>query len=528
MKKTIKFLPLVMTSLFLTSCLGIKIPSPFKTSSSEEQSSEVSSQSTQSSSSSSSSSTSHGHHISSEEESSEELSSEETSTSSNSSSTTSSSSSSESSSATTSSSETSSESSSQSSSATSSESQDPEKDAWTIMIYMCGSDLESGSTFATKDINEILSVSGQPDNVNIIIETGGANAWGTSGIKTDKLGRFHVKNQKLVKDTDITYAAMGKQSTLESFLTWGLTSYPAEKTGVIFWNHGGAMRGVCYDETTTGGDDPLITSETTGAFEKVIGDNKLEFVGYDACLMQVGDIAEKNSEYFNYMIAAEESEAGEGWAYETWLDDLYAGKSTETILKAACDGFVQAYQDTWGSQYDNDQTLSVLDLSKIGAYKEAIEDLASGVGTGIGSYGEDDFYKWARKTIKTYGSDYYEPKDLSGYGITTSNCEDYGMYYSGGYIIDPGCNYFGTFDAYDFLTKIGTKSQFSSLSTKIKTAQDAIEDVVIYNKIGGEAGESHGLCLFFPTSSDAAKATYYAASETNFTQWRSMVNTYGA
>ena len=66
----------------------------------------------------------------------------------------------------------------------------PEKqnlDKYTIMVYMCGADLESGydgystntsqAGYATMDLNEILSVSGQPDDVNIIIQTGGAKSW---------------------------------------------------------------------------------------------------------------------------------------------------------------------------------------------------------------------------------------------------------------------------------------------------------------------------------------------------------------
>ena len=51
------------------------------------------------------------------------------------------------------------------------------KAEWTIMIYMCGADLESVNGLASSDIDEILKVSGQPDDVNIIIETGGASSW---------------------------------------------------------------------------------------------------------------------------------------------------------------------------------------------------------------------------------------------------------------------------------------------------------------------------------------------------------------
>jgi PBP1b-binding outer membrane lipoprotein LpoB len=61
-----------------------------------------------------------------------------------------------------------------------------QKDYATILLYMCGSNLESeyanNSTYgniglATMDIMEILSVENQPDDINIVVETGGASKW---------------------------------------------------------------------------------------------------------------------------------------------------------------------------------------------------------------------------------------------------------------------------------------------------------------------------------------------------------------
>ena len=418
------------------------------------------------------------------------------------------------------------------------------KAAWTIMIYMCGSDLESGydgsstntkdAGLATLDIKEILSVPNQPNDVNIIIETGGARAWKSDySISSTKLGRYHVENQKLVKDAELSQAAMGAEATFESFLKWGLESYPAEKTGVVLWNHGGGMRGVCYDETTTGNNNPLITSETTTAFKNAIGNTKLEFVGYDACLMQVQDIAEKNSAYFNYMIAAQESEAGEGWEYNTWVDDLYAKKDTKTILKAICDGFISSYESTYGSYYDNDQTLSYLDLAKISAYKTAIENIADEVGAGIKAYGKDNFYKKLRQTVKNYGTSVMTKEELTDYGYSTTSGStyyygNYGVDLINGYYYDWGGNYFGGYDVVDFFDKTGALTGFSYTASKVTAVKNALKELVVYNAIGDEAGASNGVCLYFPTNKYADKSTYYASSETNFTKWRSMVTTYGA
>lgn len=423
-------------------------------------------------------------------------------------------------------------SSSSSSSQSESTSEDPEElDKYTIMIYMCGADLESENKLATGDIQEILSVNNQPDDVNIIIETGGASKWSTQyGISSSKLGRWHVEKKKLVKDAELTYASMGLTSTFESFLKWGLDNYPAEKTGVILWNHGGAMTGVCFDEKKS--DDSLLNSEVASALKNVFTStgrtDKLEWIGYDACLMGVQDIAEFNSQYFNYMVAAEESEAGEGWDYDTWVDDLYAGKSTPTMLKAICDGFVSAYDDIYGGYYDNDQTLAYYNLSYMSEYKSSFEALATQMKSKFNSTVSSNFKKML-KNVKCYGTTYYTKDDLEEQGISTSDAVNYyGMVYENGYYVDYGYNYFATFDVQDFLNKLKSNSTFSSLSTQISNVEASLNKLVEYNCVGDEAGESHGICLYFPLSSSCQKSTYYSTSQTHFTNWRSIVSTYGA
>ena len=256
---------------------------------------------------------------------------------------------------------------------------------WTIMIYMCGSTLEYGQLdggHATDAIDNILHCPGQPSNVNIIIETGGCSHWcGNYGIPNDKLARYHVRNRHLYLDYTLNkYTGMGEQSTFESFLRWGLNMYPARKTGVIIWNHGGALEGVCQDVLDPG--NTLLASETNNALKNIFREKnyssnyRLEFIGYDACLMQVQDVADYNSNYFKYMVASEEEEVDFMWPYDKWVDDLYAnvGADTETLLRAIVDSFV--YENRYYGEAKKEQTLSVLDLSKMATYRQKFENLA--------------------------------------------------------------------------------------------------------------------------------------------------------
>ena len=383
------------------------------------------------------------------------------------------------------------------------------QDDQTILLYICGSDLESnGQTsassaagYASGDITEILRVGSQPDDVNVVIETGGAKCWKTThGINKSYLERYHVANKSLVRDSQETKANMGQTSTLQSFITWGVQTYPADRISLVLWNHGGAMRGVCYDENYS--SDCLTNSEVKTAVANSFTSlgrstsDKFEWIGYDACLMQVQDIAEFNSQYFNYMVASEESEAGAGWDYDNWLDDAYAKKTTPNILKAICDSFLAEQ----GSS--SDQTLSYLDLSYMSAYKSAWETMASTINSMISSYGKSNF-QTLMKSCQYYGSD--------------SDCEGY--------------SYFGILDAKDVLNKLNNTSAFSGASTQINAAITAFNNLVAYSRAGTKAGNSYGLCCFFPMKDGSGytcnTSSVYTSSQTNFTNWRSIVTSYG-
>ena len=367
-------------------------------------------------------------------------------------------------------------------------------DAWTVLMYVCGADLESdyassNKGYATGDLKEILSVTGQPDDVNIVIETGGAKKWSsTYGISSSYLERYHVENRSLVRDAQLTKASMGEKDTLQSFIEYGLSEYPAEKTALIFWNHGGAMYGCCYDENYS--DDSLTSLEVknalSGAFSAVGRTEKLEWIGYDCCLMQVQDIAEFNSSYANYMVASEESESGAGWDYDKWVDDLYAKSSTTTILKAICDSFLAEQ----GSS--SDQTLSYLNLSYMSAYKSAFETFATQLQNKVGTSNKSTFASWVTSNIK-----YYADSDYT---------------------------YFLIFDAKDFVVSVGNNSSYNPGSTYVNNVLTAFDNLVEYSKAGTGAGDSNGLALVYVCSSSYASyiKSVYTTSYTNFTNWRTF------
>ena len=343
---------------------------------------------------------------------------------------------------------------------------------------------------------------------------------------------------------------MGASSTLQNFLEWGISTYPADRIGLILWNHGGALKGVCYDENND--YDSLTSSEVknavSNAFNTLNRTEKLEWIGYDACLMQLQDIAEFNSAYFNYMVASEETEAGYGWDYDMWIDDLYSKSSTETILSTIADEFIEdnnyshnsdGSRKTKNQTSYNDQTLSVLDLSAMSNYKTKWNTFSSNLASKLSNFTYNSNSKGAAsfqafmKTVKTYGtSEYNSATELSNYGgMSTSSSAsnyygNYGVVYSGGVYYDYGYNSYGLFDVKDFINKVKANSTLSSTSG-ISDVEAAFSQVVIHNAKGSAAGNSYGLCLFFPMHAYCDAKTYYTSSTTNFTTWlNSIVKTY--
>ena len=392
-----------------------------------------------------------------------------------------------------------------------------ELDKWTIMIYMCGSNLESGydsetgqysdSYLASSDLDEIKSVKNQPDDVNIIVEAGGSKRWDSSYsslISASKLNRFHLENNKYVLDERINKASMGESSTFQSFLEWGLTNYPAQKTAVILWNHGGGLHGVCNDENY--GDDSLLDNEALtaikGAFKNT-GTEKLEWIGYDACLMQVQDVAEFNSPYFNYMVGSQESEVGYGWDYDNWVDNLYKGDDTETILTEIGDTFIDdnGGVNATGSYYEGyyypcDQTLSFLNLNYMDEYLEAWENMALALKSKITSSNASTFRKNVVGKTKYFAdSDYY---------------------------------YFCEFDAYHFLTILANNSTFNPGASYINAVKEAFNNLVVHNCVQKEsAHDAYGLSMFFVAGTSYGQKNLATSTYSNFTNWNSINTSFG-
>lgn len=245
---------------------------------------------------------------------------------------------------------------------------------WAVYWYLCGSDLETGGGCATADLAEMMEAE-LPENVKVVIETGGASVWQNEAVDASKLQRWVYDGAELTLVDEQPSSNMGEADTLADFLSYASTNYPAKKTAVIFWNHGGgSVTGAAFDELYQ--FDSLTLDELRQAFTFVWpadGENPpLELVGFDTCLMATVDVAGTFSEIAHYLVASEEVEPGNGWYYSHWLGALGGDPSMdgEALGKVICDTYYQGCEAV-GTQQQ--VTLSLVDLTKTGPLLEAYD-----------------------------------------------------------------------------------------------------------------------------------------------------------
>ena len=296
---------------------------------------------------------------------------------------------------------------------------DAGKAEWTVMIYMCGSDLESKYCYATGNLEEILNCQRPysmtiqlasyygyevtpdmlPDRgkVNVTIETGGCRNW-----HTDRMG-FDVSHKKLQRWTfeplredgsggyqleeELPLQSMAEPETLTDFIVWSAEKYPAKKYALVLWDHGGGSKtGIFIDE--------LFNNEMMYLYE--LGDAlkesgiQMETVLFDACLMASVETAFVISNYAKYMVASEEVVAGQGTAIGDWLQELYFAPTSDgkRLGRLICDTTQIKFANLEDTQAGEMLAWSVIDLSQIQRLGGCIDRLYKIVGMAYKEYPE--------------------------------------------------------------------------------------------------------------------------------------------
>ena len=240
-----------------------------------------------------------------------------------------------------------------------------EQGSYVLLVYICGSNLESSSGAATKNISEMLSAK-LPAKTTVVFQTGGTKKWRDYNIPSNQSCRYEIRDGQLMLVEQRDTVNMGDAQSLSDFLLWAYNAYSAEKYGLILWDHGGgSVKGVCYDENF-GGDALKLPELKTALSAFYEGSNrKLDFIGFDACLMATVETLFTVGPFVNNMVASEELEPSGGWDYKVLLENLGRDDFYNKLLSG--------YAEKSGT---NDYyTLSHIDSSDFGVIAKALDGL---------------------------------------------------------------------------------------------------------------------------------------------------------
>ena len=329
---------------------------------------------------------------------------------------------------------------------------------WTVFVYLCGTDLESGHGSATGDIKQMLAAEGS-DNVSFVFQTGGTSAWQKEEISSGENQRFVVRNGEMQLADSAELTNMGDPDTLTDFLKWGVENYPAEKMGVIFWDHGGgSIAGACFDELNEG--NGLTLAEMNSSFSQVYEDmtDQFEFIGFDCCLMGTAETANIMATYARYFYGSQECEPGTGWDYTTigsYLAQEPAANGGD-LGKVVAESF---YEECAQGGAENGATLTVVDLSKFDEFAAAFNDYSRTLYEGAA----ENFAGIVR-------------------GITTAD------------------NFGGNNKSEGYTNMVDMGGIFSNCASVAdgSAAMKALRDCIVFNKNGADHANASGLSVYYP------------------------------
>jgi hypothetical protein len=254
-----------------------------------------------------------------------------------------------------------------------------EGDGWTVLHYsMADTNLEP---FMVADVNELGAV-GSNENLHVREFMDRSAEYGEDPLldQGDWVGGRVLDlgadgTTEVVEDLGDVDSA--DPALLASFIADGIKDNRAGHYALIISDHGASWPGIGPDEGTAPEYDVLDLAEITDAISSGLeeaGVDKLDLLGFDACLMANYEVASAVAPLADRMVASQELEPGHGWDYgslQLLADNPDA--SADDLGEAILAGFSSQAEE----QGTQDQiTLAMIDLTKMDVVDDAVDGFA--------------------------------------------------------------------------------------------------------------------------------------------------------
>lgn len=315
---------------------------------------------------------------------------------------------------------------------------EPATREWTFMLFMAAdNNLESGTS---PDINE-LEKYGSNEQLAFVAQIDlNGNFNNESELKWTGTRRFYIErdnnmrkmSSKMVED--LGEVDMATPEALTDFVSWARENYPAKRYALILWNHGTGWKeispnimememppveiseglrtafdnisyNISYDDTSYTSMDIPTLRKTLAEVKKILG-QPIDLIGFDACLMQMAEVAWAAAPSALFQVACPDQEPERGWPY-----DLIAGAmhkkpdmSAEQLGRAVVSSYKKSYSG--GSQGNTAVVLSLLNLQLAEPFKKKLDSFCNALRTNISDI--DKIEKCRDEALKYSYGDYID------------------------------------------------------------------------------------------------------------------------
>ncbi len=260
--------------------------------------------------------------------------------------------------------------------------------ARTLLLYGCGSNLESEGAMMTWNLYQILEAE-IPEDVNVIVMTGGSRKWfvepeylsGAEMIGEGGMNQLWRCSGRSAPDavnghgrmTLLTDApgimrrmSMADPIALQGFIEYAAYRFPAEMYDLVLWDHGGGpVGGFALDElhATNVNDTMSLAQMVTAIKDSPV--QRFDIIDFDACLMGSVEVVAAFADCADYLVLSPETEPGFGQDYKTWMNALAKDSRMNgfELGRIIVDAFIAFYEGSNPWKATQDGTLCVIDTA---------------------------------------------------------------------------------------------------------------------------------------------------------------------
>jgi len=212
-------------------------------------------------------------------------------------------------------------------------------------VYLCADNGMNDQAYL--DLAEMMRI-GSTSEVTIVVQVDNAARDSNPSCR-----RYLIEKDRRVLLADLGEVDMADTATLAAFIAFLASRFPAQRYGLILWDHGngwyegtGPARSIFIDEShghAMGVAGGALARALRLGQEKLGG--RLTFLGFDACAMGMIEVASEVRPYCDYLLASEGLVPWGGFPYDEFFGRLVA-RPTATpaeFLPDFCAVYVAAY-----------------------------------------------------------------------------------------------------------------------------------------------------------------------------------------